>query len=265
MRFLKFSARIRNGALALCHQMLTVAAWILVKTSSPEGAYARAVRFVTLVYPPLAVLYRKLYPERLNRDRRVLILRWMLSVMTRHGSVELKIRVANFSAVENTYAKSGRLILCTAHFGLTMAIFSLLENRGLPFKSVTSGSGKGWNWGCRQPLDLIPADQNCLLRIRKALEARVVVVIYADYIPSHWSGIDRGAISPNIFRFARITSTPILYFDARLAEDGATEINVVEPETLEAEEFRGFVQARTNMRWVVRRPQAGVSGSQESG
>lgn len=257
MRFLKLSARIRNGALALCYRMLTVVAWILVKTSPPEAAYGRVVRFVNLVYPPLAALYRALYPEKLNRDRRVLMLQWMLSVMTRHGFVELKMRVSNFSAVESAFAKSGRLILCSAHFGLTMAIFSVLENRGLPFKSVTNGSGRGWNWGCRQPLDLIPADQHCLLRIRKALQERAIVVIYADYIPTHWNGIDCGAISPNIFRFARITSTPILYFDAQLAVDGATEINVVEPEIFDAEEFSRFVHARTDMRWIVRRPQAG--------
>jgi hypothetical protein len=240
---------MRAVALASSHGFLALAAWILVKTCPPRAAFRCAVWFATLLHRIAAAPYARLRPQFPPRDRRGLILQWMFGVMTRHGHVDLDVRLVNGAAIERAYARAGRLILCTAHFGLTMAMFSALERRGHRFNLISTGRGHGWNWGCRQPLAIIQNDAHCLLHLRRSLDEGVIAVVYPDHLPPG-NGVRPTLISPQIFRFARMTRTPLLYYDVRL-EAGAIVITVVEPETADAAEFGAFIAARAGWTWQV--------------
>jgi hypothetical protein len=252
-------AALRARIVALGLLPISVIAWLLVRVLKPRAAYWGAAAFVGAVYPLIGWADRRLHRHSLPRDRRSLILRAMLGVMTRHGRVDPAVRLGNFELVERTYAEAGRLMLCTAHFGLTMAVFSVLERRGYAFNVVTSGHGKGWNWGCDRPLDRVKADEQCLRRLRASLAQGTIAVVYADAVPAHGTIGGDVEISPSLFRFARLTKTPILYFDARRLADGAIGIDFFQPEAADAEEFCRFVAERTGWRCAIGNPPRGGS------
>ena len=243
---------LRRAILALATAPLSLAAWLLVKTCSPRRAYRGAVRFVAILYPWVALLYSQLHPQKLRRDRRGIILQWMFGVMSRHGFVDPDVRVENLAAIRRRIGEGHGVILCTAHTGLTMVMFSVLEREGWDNVLISKGSGHGWNWGCRKPIRFIRPGGDSLLKLRRYLRQGTVAVIYPDTLPLY-EGPQTVVISPNLFRFARVTGTPLPYYDARLAADGAIAIAIVEPATGDAEEFASFVAERTGWQTAVGR------------
>ncbi len=243
---------LRRPIFALAMAPLSLTAWLLVKICAPRRAYRGAVRFVTMLYPLVATTYARLHPQGLQRDRRGIMLQWMFGVMTRHGFVDLDVRVDDLAAIKRRHAEGRGVMLCTAHTGLTMAMFSVLEQQGWRNVLITRGSGHGWNWGCRNPIQLIRPGGDSLLQLRRCLRQGAVAVLYPDTLPSR-EGPQTIVISPNLFEFARMTGTPLLYYDARLAADGAIALDVVEPVTGRVEEFAGFVAGRNGWQTAIGR------------
>lgn len=247
-------------------------AWVLVKTCSQTRAYDAAIA-INRWTQPICGLLQLIAISLTNRDRRYPLLKRMFSAMTRSGGVSLRVRVRNEEALIRTYRNHGRLILCTAHFGLTMAIFRALEERNLEAISISfGGNGQvdGWHWGCQKRLRLIKPGPSALFQARKALEAGTILIAYLDHAVSKirpiWSKSVTMGISPNIFEFAQLSSIPILFFSSELAPDGAIVLDFVEPsraltnddrgavvESM-AQEFKDFVQARTGWQCVIQRP-----------
>lgn len=250
MSLRRFTATLRGAGLAMAMFPLSLAAWLLVKTCPPRRAYRGAVRFVTLLYPLVAAPYGRLHRQGLNRDRRGIMLQWMLGVMTRHGFVDPEIRVVNLAALTRRHREGRGVILCTVHSGLTLAILAVLERHGWTNIAISRGSGHGWNWGCRRPVNLLRQGGNVLLRLRRQLRAGAVAVLYPDVLPRR-DQPQTIVISPNIFRFARMTATPLLYYDARLAEDGAITMTIIEPVSGTVEEFASFVQDSYGWRTAI--------------
>lgn len=241
---------LRRWIFTLAMAPLTVTAWCLVKTCAPREAYRRAVRFVTVIYPFVATPYSLFHPQRLARDRRGIMLQWMFGVMSRHGFVDPDVRVDGLAAIRRRHAEGRGVILCTVHTGLTMAMFSVLEREGWPNVVISRGSGHGWNWGCRGKIRLIRPGGDSLLRLRRCLRQGAIAVLYPDTLPLR-DGPQTVVISPNLFRFARMTGTPLLYYDARLGGDGAIVISIVEPATGDVEEFAHFVSERNGWHTAI--------------
>lgn len=251
MTFMRWLRRqLRHPISILACVPLSVTAWLLVKLCAPRRAYRHAVRLVLALYPLLAPAYARLHPQKLARDRRGIILQWMFGVMSRHGFIDLEIRVNNLTALRHRRAEGRGVILCTAHTGLTMAMFAVIEREGWANVLISGGSGHGWNWGCHHPIRLIRPSGDCLLRLRARLREGAVAIVYPDTQPSY-DGPQTVAISPNLFRFARMTATPLLYYDACLAEDGMIEIAILEPGTGDPEEFAALLAERHGWKTAI--------------
>ncbi|CAH1903505.1 conserved hypothetical protein [Candidatus Nitrotoga sp. HW29] len=238
---------------------VTVSGFIIAKMRNPQQRYWAALRWVKWLLP-VAVFVDRWVFRRYQKSPldTTALLKFILSAITRYAYIEIPLRSPNEQTLLEYHRKYGGFILCSAHFGLTMAVFGFLEKHGLPVMSISNGgSGKkayGWNWGCTAPLRLIKPDEKSLIKVRKALAKNEIVLVYCDHAPDDNFQNDFLYLSPNIFEYAYKTTTPLLFLGAALAYDGMIEIEFVEashpiPASEEElvvvmEEFRCFVAQR---------------------
>lgn len=238
---------------------ITVSGFIIAKMRTPQQRYWAALLWVKWVFPfALFVdrwVFRRYQKSLLNKTT---LLKFILSAITRYAYIEIPLRSINEQALLEYHHKYGGFILCSAHFGLTMAVFGFLEKHGLPVMSISNGGPRknafGWNWGCTQPLRLIKSDANSLIKVRKALAKDEIVLVYCDHAPDENFQNNFLFLSPNIFEYAYKANIPLLFLGVALAYDGIIEIEFVEashpiPASAEElvvvmEEFRYFVAQR---------------------
>ena len=238
---------------------ITVSGFIIAKMRTPQQRYWAALLWVKWLFP-FAVfvdrwVFRRHQKSFLNKTT---LLKFILSAITRYAYIEIPLRSPNEQALLEYHRKYGGFILCSAHFGLTMAVFGFLEKHGLPVTSISNGGPRkkayGWNWGCTEPLRLIKSDAKSLIKVRKVLAKDEIVLVYCDHAPDENFQNDFLFLSPNIFEYAYRATIPLLFLGVALAYDGIIEIEFVEashpiPASAEElvvvmEEFRYFVAQR---------------------
>lgn len=238
---------------------ITVSGFIIAKLRNSEERYWAALLWVKWLFP-FAVFVDRWALGRPQKSllSKTALLKFILSAITRYAYIEIPLRSLNERALLKYHRKYGGFILCSAHFGLTMAVFGFLEKHGLPVVSISNGGSKkkayGWNWGCTEPLRLIKPDAKSLIKVHKALAKNEIVLVYCDHAPDDNFQNDFLFLSPNIFEYAYKATTPLLFLGAALAYDEIIEIEFVEashpiPASVEKlavvmEEFRCFVAQR---------------------
>ncbi|WP_239237709.1 hypothetical protein [Candidatus Nitrotoga sp. BS] len=238
---------------------ITVSGFVIAKMCTPHQCYWAALLWVKWFFP-LAAFVDRLVFRRHQKSffNKTTLLKFILSAITRYAYIEIPFRSPNEQALLEYHRKYGGFILCSAHFGLTMAVFGFLEKHGLPVTSISDGGPRknayGWNWGCTEPLRLIKSDAKSLFKVRKALANDEIVLIYCDHAPDENFQNDFLFLSPNIFEYSYKASIPLLFLGVALTHDGNIEIEFVEasypiPTSREEmvvvmEEFRLFVAQR---------------------
>jgi len=251
-----------------------VLAHLVVRLVPRNRAYDALVRLSAVLYAATHRLYALLRRHSPKRNYRALILRDMLCMATRKGDIPIRTRLDGGDILDRAYAEHGRVILCTAHFGLTLAIFSVLEARGLSPAAVGRVSAKRdrLHWGCKRPVNLIESDRLCLVRSRQALDAGEVVTVFPEVPRSPANlpdtGDDSFDVEANVFGFAQRVGVPVLFFGAGLGSNGAIVLDIIEPThslpgtpaeaTALAWEYCAFLEARTERPCSVA-PQRGKS------
>ena len=144
-------------------------AFILVRLVPAARVYDLCVGTARLLARPLNWLARCLALGVL-KDIGVTILQHMLCVATRHGGVAVRVRVDDDGLLEAVFRRHGRVLLCTAHLGLTMAIQRALHERAIPLYLMGRPvRADGLHWGCPKAAPIIPSDALCLIRARRVL------------------------------------------------------------------------------------------------
>ncbi|CAG9933426.1 hypothetical protein [Candidatus Nitrotoga arctica] len=238
---------------------IAVSGFIIAKLRNPQQRYWAALLWVKWLFPFAVFVDRWVFrrPQKSLLSKTAL-LKFILSAITRYAYIEIPLRSPNERTLLEYHRKYGGFILCSAHFGLTMAVFGFLEKHGIPITSISNGGSRkkayGWNWGCTEPLRLIKSDAKSFIKVRKALAKDEIVLVYCDHATDDNFQNDFLFLSPNIFEYAYKATIPLLFLGAALAYDGIIEIEFVEashpiPASAEElvmvmEEFRLFVAQR---------------------
>lgn len=249
--------RVERGFVALIDVMAEACVRVVPRTR----AYDALVALSALVHMATKGVYAVLRRNSPKRDFRALILRDMLCAATGADGFPIHTRVLGGDALERVHAAHGRVILCTVHFGLTLAVFSAIEACGIAPAGLGLVTGKRdrFAWGCTKPVLLIESDAMGLLRARAALDQGHALVVFPEMARSRAELPDSGDpafdIAPNVFTFARLTKTPVLFFSSALDPDGAIRLEFLEPvhsvprspedEAALIDDFCRFVEVRT--------------------
>jgi hypothetical protein len=248
-----YAMRVANGAVG-------VVAAAVVHAVSPNRAHEVFWRISQAAFPLFAGVYRVFRPQSRSELWRIHVLQRALSVMTRQRpGFTLKVRVSG---------TDDPLIICTAHFGLTLAAARVLADLGhRPAWIVDrTDTADGWHWGLRQPLWILPRASDVMLHARRALQDGFPVVCYVDFKPPEFCSrtFTHVHISPNVFRLAHRLAANLLFMASGLEADGTIRIEFRQPNLgrlrslqeadLCAAEFAEFVSARTGWTCSVRKP-----------
>jgi hypothetical protein len=255
------------------NQLLGVLAWFVWHCSNRNNAQLAAWRVIRLSHSLLALIYRRGVSARLRKDWRGSMLNRMLSVFTRIGSdFQLHVDMHGVHHLMAAHEEHGGVLVCTGHFGLTLASHKALFDLGLTPIYVGSGEGgarntSGWNWGTSRAVVLLDSDRpDIFLQAKRRLDAGAVIIAYVDYDPEQGRpGADGPmAISPNAFIWAALHHIPILFMAARPDEDGRIVLEFIDPvHRLPhdprtglhcAAEFRDFMASRMDRDYVILRP-----------
>jgi len=168
----------------------------------------------------------------LSRDINAMVLRRMLDYVTQNGG---RFKLAIFGAekakeeIMNAYAGKNRLILCGAHFPLNRVIHSILQDCGIPAVTVKNrwvdNTPLGWIWGMGGKANTIENSASVLQDIWTKLSKKYVLIILVDDEKEMKKSVlfcklegRQFYIAPNIFRFAAITETPVVFFSSSLSK-----------------------------------------------
>lgn len=258
----------------IANQLLGVLARIVWYSSRPEHVQFTAWRVIRASYPALSAFYRSGIGASLRKDWRGSMMNRMLSVFTRidpRFALHLEIRSPHL--LTEMRRRHGGVLVCTGHFGLTLAAHKGLLDMGL--EPVFIGSGEngardmsGWNWGTTRSVDLLDSDRpDVLTQARRRVRGGAVLIGYVDYDPAAAApqvASGARAVSPNAFAWAQLERVPILFMASSLADDGRIVLEFIQPanampagprEALAcAGEFCRFIGSRMGRDYVIRRP-----------
>jgi hypothetical protein len=243
-------------------------ATVIAEVAPPSAAYAVLWKMLSIVFPILTALYAPFSLPHTRERWLPLALQRALAVMTRRRpGFDLRLRIEGEAELERALAREEPLILCTAHFALTLAAPRALAERGRDVVVIANASPQsdGWHWGLRRPLRILANGPDVLLRARTLLRHGETLICYVDDARKV-AGSPRpiSYISPNIFHLARRTGARILFLGSRLDPSGAIVINFHLPTLsrptsaceadLAAAEFAAFASELLGWACVVRRP-----------
>lgn len=258
---------------AFANRSLGLIAWLVWHCSSPQQAQLAAWRVIGASHPMLSLIYRTGVSRRLRKDWRGSMLNRFLSVFTRiDPAFKLHVDMNDVHYLNEARRQHGGVLICTGHFGLTLAAHKALLDLGI--EPVFVGSGlqgardtSGWNWGTPKPVELLDSDRpDVLLQARRRIDAGAVVIAYVDYDPEEGRAGKVGpmAISPNAFAWAALNRVPLLFMASRPGEDGRILLEfTLPPHPLPdnpraarecAAGFRDFMAARMDRDYVILRP-----------
>jgi hypothetical protein len=264
----------------LANTGLGLLARILWAFSRPERVQLDAYRAVCLLYPLASRFYAAGLASGQRKDWHASMMNRLLSVFTRiDPGFTLHVDILNGAMLTDTHERHGGVLVCTGHFGLTLAAHAALPRIGVDPVFVGSLEGgvrdmQGWNWGTARPLDAIDTDRLDVLRVAAArLRSGAVIVSYVDYDPAELEGRRGGlstAISPNAFVWASLNDAPVLFMASDLSPDGRILLEFARPnqhrpdsyrEALAcAGEFKAFMEARTGRSYSILRPRLARQG-----
>ncbi|MEN3974193.1 hypothetical protein [Emcibacter sp. SYSU 3D8] len=259
---------------SIANQLLGLVGRIIWYSSRRERAQFTAWRVIRASYPVLSRLYLLGVNPRQQKDWRSSMLNRILSVFTRiDADFTLHLDIRGAWLLKEAHRQYGGVLICTGHFGLTLASHKGLLDLGLD--PVFIGSGQrgardmsGWNWGTATPIDLVDSDRSdVLLQAARRLRDGAVVIGYVDFDPlAHGLRCNPAslAISPNAFSWAQINRFPMLFMASEPSEDGRIVLEFTQPihaipdsprsALACAAEFGDFMTSRTGRNHVVMRP-----------
>jgi hypothetical protein len=161
---------LSNYAMRVANGVVGVVAAAVVHAVSPNRAHEVFWRISQAAFPLFAGVYRVFRPQSRSELWRIHVLQRALSVMTRRRpGFTLKVRVSGTDEIEGALHAGDPLIICTAHFGLTLAAARVLADLGhRPAWIVDrTDTADGWHWGLRQPLWILPRASD-VMRTRDA-------------------------------------------------------------------------------------------------
>lgn len=246
---------------------------LLWRFDTPSGVQFAAYRFIMRV-GPLAALAYAFRRKPLHADWRVSLMNRFLTAFTCiDPNFTLHLELEGSDLLDDACREGGGVVLCTAHFGLTLAAHAGVKRVGLRPVLVISGqntrrSSAGWNWGTPDRLEMVDADQPDVLRkCARLIDKGAVLITFVDYDAGELHGGRVRAISPNLFRWAQSKRVSTLFLASRLASSGHVVLEFAKPSHSPlagskeaqacAEEFARFVAERTGDRCVVRRRKDG--------
>jgi hypothetical protein len=198
----------------------------------PDRAYTILWRLASPLFPVMEAVYRAV-GKRSGQDCRTLTIRRALAVMTRcRPGFDLPLQVEGGEELARVLKEDAPVILCTAHFGLTLAAPRILADYGrrAVLIAVKNEYNGGWHWGLREPLQVLADGTDVLLRARAVLRSGQPLISYVDYEASETELPEVVTlISPNIFQLARLTGATVLFFGSRLELDGRITIKFHRP------------------------------------
>ena len=132
----------------IANQLLGMLATIIWYSSRRERVQLSAWRAIRACYPMLSALYRLGVRKRLRKDWRGSMLNRMLSVFTRiDPDFVLHMEMRGVWLLTEAHRRHGGVLVCTGHFGLTLASHKGLLDLGLdtgpPRKTNGDRSPKG--------------------------------------------------------------------------------------------------------------------------
>lgn len=167
----------------------------------------------------------------LSRDVNAMVLRIILDYVTHSGGrFELVVSGAEKAKkeIKEAYASKNRLILCSAHFPLNRVIHRLMHDWGIATVTVRDQwpdkTPSGWIWGVGGSADTIENSENILMDAWEKVYKNNALIILLDNVkktknslPFCETGGYRFYIAPNLFRFAALTETPVIFFSSSLS------------------------------------------------
>ncbi len=261
-------AKFADLAMLIANSVVWIIAAAVIRLAPAARAHAVFWQISEFIFPPFVRAYRLFRPQSRSEMWRIHVLQRALSVMTRHSpGFDLKLRVLGKDLAEQALNAKEPLIICTAHFGLTLAAARVLADLGHRAAWVTdwSAGSNGWHWGLCDPLKILVRGPNVMLQVRRELERGTLVVCYVDYKPMEYCSRSRGSllVSPNAFSLAHRVAAHVLFMASHLEDDGTIVIEFQWPwlhaprNEREAErcaaDFAAFLSNRIGWRCFVQR------------
>jgi hypothetical protein len=143
--------------------------------------------------------------------------------------------------------KAGGVVLVSAHFPINAFFIRWLYDRGHEITAVRETPGRGFVWGTRTELDLLPPSQNVMLQLRRKLaDGRPLVVIIDNARPTARpipveTRFGPNAIATPIFTLAEKVGVPVFFYGVRATKRGNPVLTVrrIPPDpAIFAEHFR---------------------------
>jgi lauroyl/myristoyl acyltransferase len=194
----------------------------------PERAYAIVWAVLSPCFPLMEWIYRAV-AKRPGEHCRTMTMQRALAVMTRcRPGFDLPLCIEGRGDLIRILNDGGPIILCTAHFGLTLAAPRILADCGRQVALIagqTRGSN-GWHWGLREPLQILGDRADAFLKARSALKSGNILICYVDYAKWRKESADKVIfISRNVFRLAHLTNASVMFYCSRLEHDGHITIH----------------------------------------
>lgn len=128
--------------------------------------------------------------------------------------------------------KAGGVVLVSAHFPINAFFIRWLYDHGHEITAVRESPGRGFVWGTRRELDLLPPSQGVMLQLRRKLvEGRALVVIIDRARPSARpmpieTRFGATAIATPIFTLAEKLGVPVFFYGVRATKSGSVALSV---------------------------------------
>lgn len=200
---------------------------------APDRAYRVLWRILSILFPILQTAYRvgNLTDRgRLRAEWRALMLEQALTAMARvRPGLKIPVESEGMEIVTELLDRGEPVLLCTGHFALTRAAFSLLEPERRPVLIADYNEQMyERNWLLTAPVEILRSGIDVLVRALPLLQSGRLLISFVDYRVDHVSA-GLTCISPNIFRLAARAGANIFFLVADLKPDGRITVKFHAP------------------------------------
>ena len=198
-----------------------------------DRAYRLLWHILSILFPILQTAYRlgNLTDRgRLRAEWRALMLEQALTAMARiRPGLKIPVESEGMESVTELLDRGQPVVLCTGHFALTRAAFSLLEPERRPVLIADYNEEMyERNWTQAAPVEILRSGIDVLVRALPLLQSGRLLISFVDYRVDHVpAGLT--CISPNIFRLAARAEAAVFFLVADLKRDGRITVKFHAP------------------------------------
>jgi hypothetical protein len=147
----------------------------------------------------------------------------------RKVSFPIPITTSGLDLLIDLHSKHERLIICSGHFPLNRIVHQVLGELSLPYVVVSTVKGFDmWGNFKRPNCKILPVSAHVFLHAKRHLLAGDIVITDIDRV-------NKGQVievSPNLFRLAQLTATPVLFVRTALTDQGRILVHFEAPSQL---------------------------------